>query len=70
MEVSKPYHLGAFRKGYATEALKAGIDVVSLAHLMGHRDPSMISKVYGQVQQDPEHMASLASRTKRKATGE
>jgi integrase len=65
LELSKPYHLGAFREGYATEALKAGIDVVSLAHLMGHRDPSMISKVYGQVQQDPEHMASLAQRAKR-----
>jgi integrase len=65
MELSKPYHLGAFRKGYATEALKAGVDVVSLAHLMGHRDPSMIPKVYGQVQQDPEHMASAARRAKR-----
>jgi hypothetical protein len=33
---------------------------------MGHRDPSMISKVYGQVQHDPEYMASLSERTKRK----
>jgi integrase len=69
MELTKQYHLGALRKGYATEALKAGIDVVSLAHLMGHRDPSMISKVYGQVQHDPDYMASLAKRTKRKAIG-
>lgn len=65
-ELGTKYHLGAFRKGYATEALKAGVDVVGLAHLMGHRDPSMISKVYGQVQHDPEYMASLSERTKRK----
>jgi integrase len=65
-ELGTKYHLGAFRKGYATEALKAGVDVVGLAHLMGHRDPSMISRVYGQVQHDPEYMASLSERTKRK----
>jgi hypothetical protein len=35
-----------------------------MCRLMGHRDPSMISKVYGQVQFDPEYMASLANRTK------
>lgn len=64
-KLGKKYHLGAFRKGYATEALKAGVDVVTLAHLMGHRDPSMISRVYGQVQNDPEHMAAAARRTKR-----
>jgi integrase len=53
-ELGTKYHLGAFRKGYAMEALRASVDVVGLAHLMGHRDPSMISKVYGQVQHDPE----------------
>jgi integrase len=64
-KLGKKYHLGAFRKGYATEALKAGIDTVTVAHLLGHRDPSMVSRVYGQVQSDPEHMASAARRAKR-----
>jgi len=63
-KIGKKYHLGAFRKGFATEALKAGVDTVTVAHLMGHRDPSMVSKVYGQVQQDPEHMANAAKRAK------
>ncbi len=63
-KVGRKYHLGAFRKGFATEALKAGVDTVTVAHLMGHRDPSMVSRVYGQVQQDPEHMASAARRAK------
>jgi integrase len=64
-ELGTKYHLGAFRKGYATEALKSGVDVIGLAHLMGHRDPSMLSRVYARVQQDPEYMAELARRAKR-----
>lgn len=64
-KIKKKYHLGAFRKGYATEALKAGVDTVTVAHLMGHRDPSMVSRVYGQVQHDPEHMAASANKVKR-----
>ena len=66
-ELGTKYHLGAFRKGYASEALKAGVDTVTLAHLLGHRDPSMVSRVYGQVQQDPIHMADAAKRAKGKA---
>jgi site-specific recombinase XerD len=54
------YHLGALRKGFATEGLKAGIDTLTMGHLLGHRDPSMVSRVYGQVQNDPVHMASAA----------
>jgi integrase len=64
-KIGRKYHIGAFRKGYATEALKAGLDTVTVAHLLGHRDPSMVSKVYGQVQQDPEHMAKSARKAKR-----
>jgi integrase len=64
-KIGKKYHLGAFRKGYATEALKAGIDTVTVAHLLGHRDPSMVSRIYGQVQNDPAHMAAAAMRAKR-----
>jgi integrase len=64
-KIGKKYHMGAFRKGYATKALKAGVDTVTVAHLLGHRDPSMGSKVYGQLQQDPEHMAKSARKAKR-----
>jgi len=63
-KVRKKYHLGAFRKGFATEGLKNGVDTVTLAHLMGHRDPSMVSKVYGHVQKDPRHMAEAAQRAR------
>jgi integrase len=64
-ELGTKYHLGAFRKGYATEALKSGVDVIGLAHLMSHRDPSMLSRAYAPVQQDPEYMAELARRAKK-----
>jgi integrase len=58
------YHLGAFRKGYATEALKSGVDTVTVAHLLGHADASMVSRVYARVQQDPRFMAEAARRAK------
>ena len=60
----KKYHLSAFRKGYATEALKNGVDTVTVAHLLGHTDASMVSRVYAKVQQDPKFMAEAASRAK------
>lgn len=63
-KIGTKYHLGAFRKGYATEALKAGVDTVTVAHLLGHRDAGMVSRVYGHVQQDPEHMAAAARKAK------
>lgn len=58
------FHLGALRKGFATEALKAGLDTITLAHLLGHRDGTAVSKHYGHVQQDPEHMARAARRAR------
>jgi integrase len=33
--------------------------------LLGHRDATMVSKIYGRVQNDPEHMARAAERAKR-----
>ena len=33
-KIGRKLHLGAWRKGYATEALKAGIDTLTVAHLM------------------------------------
>ena len=57
-------HLGAFRKGYCTQALQNGVDPVTLAKLLGHRDVTMIMKVYSQVHQDREFMAESAMKAK------
>jgi integrase len=64
LELSKRYHLGAFRKGYATEGLKNGVDTITLANLMGHANGAMLSRIYAKVQQDPEFMAEAARRAK------
>ena len=58
------FHMGAFRKGYATEGLKAGVDTITMSHLLGHSSPVMLSKVYAKVQQDPVFMAEAARRAK------
>jgi integrase len=63
-KIGRKLHLGAWRKGYATEALKAGLDTVTVAHLLGHRDGAMVSRIYGRVQQDPAYMAEAARRAK------
>lgn len=63
-DVGQKFHMGAFRKGYTTEALKNGLDTVTVAHLLGHKDAVMVSRVYAKVQQDPEFMAAAARRAK------
>ena len=57
-------HLGAFRKGWATEALKNGVDVLTTAHLMGHANSNMLAKHYARVQADPAFMAGAARRAR------
>ncbi len=58
------YYLGAFRKGFTTEGLKNGIDTLTMAHLLGHSNGAMVSRIYGQVQQDPKYMAASARKAK------
>jgi len=58
------YHLGAFRKGFTTEGLKNGVDTLTMAHLLGHANGAMVSRIYGQVQQDPTYMAASARKAK------
>jgi integrase len=69
LELSKRYHLGAFRKGYATEGLKNGVDTITLANLMGHVNGAMLSRIYAKVQQDPDFMAESARRAKGLSAG-
>lgn len=65
-KVGVKYHLGALRKSFATEAIKNGVDTVSLAHLMGHTDTTMVSKVYARVAQDTAHMKAMAKKARGK----
>jgi integrase len=62
--LGRKLYLGAFRKGFATEALKNGLDTVTVSALMGHANAVMVSRVYAKVQQDPKFMAEAAKRAK------
>jgi integrase len=45
-ELAPRYSLYALRHSWATNALKRGVDPLTVAILMGHQDPSMLARVY------------------------
>ncbi len=55
-KVAPRYSLYALRHSWATHALKRGIDPLTVALLMGHKDPSMLARVYQRLSHSPEHM--------------
>lgn len=63
-KIGRKLHLGAFRKGWATQALKNGVDVVTASHLMGHANTNMLSKHYARVQADPAFMTEAMKRAR------
>jgi len=49
------------RHSWATNALTTGgIDPISAAHLMGHRDPTMVAKVYSHIARNPQFLRAQA----------
>ncbi|QDS92514.1 Tyrosine recombinase XerD [Roseimaritima multifibrata] len=49
------------RHSWATEALTTGgIDPISVAHLMGHKDPSMVARVYSHIAKNPNFLRQQA----------
>ena len=56
------YSLYGLRHSWATNALKNGIDALTVAILMGHRDPSTLARTYQHLSHNPEHMLSEARR--------
>jgi len=49
------------RHSFATRALTdGGIDPISLSHLMGHSDPSMVSRVYSHLSRNPDFLRKQA----------
>ncbi|TWU64513.1 Tyrosine recombinase XerD [Crateriforma conspicua] len=54
------YSLYAFRHSWATNSLKRGLDALTVAVLMGHRDPSQLARTYQHLGQNPEHMQEQA----------
>ena len=60
------YSLYALRHSWATNALQSGVDSLTVAILMGHKDPSMLVKVYQHLSHNPKHLLKEA----KKAVGE
>lgn len=54
--------LYALRHSWATNALQQGVDPLTVGILMGHRDPSTLSRVYQHLSLSPDHMLSQAKR--------
>lgn len=58
------WSLYALRHTWATNALEKGLDPLTTAILMGHSDPSTLSKVYQHVALNPAHMLGQAKRAR------
>ncbi|MFO0818456.1 MAG: tyrosine-type recombinase/integrase [Pirellulales bacterium] len=56
------WSLYGLRHSWATTALRRGVDPLTVAILMGHSDPSMLSKVYQHLSLNPTHMLQQAKR--------
>lgn len=61
-KVAPRYSLYAFRHSWATNALKRDVDPLTVALLMGHKDPSTLARVYQHLSHSPEHMRDQAKR--------
>lgn len=54
------------RHSWATNALsEGGVDPISVAHLMGHRDVTMVSRVYSHLAKNPKYLREQAARAVR-----
>ena len=56
-EIIKPFTAHAFRDTYATNAVRAGAPLLTVAKLLGHRDLEMLSEIYAQVNIDDKRKA-------------
>ncbi len=52
----------SFRHGFATEALKNGVDPVTVSILMGHRDTTQVARTYQHLAADTKYLQSALNR--------
>lgn len=61
-ELGPRYSLYVLRHSWATNALQNGVDALTVAILMGHKDPSTLARTYQHLSHNPEHLRSQAKR--------
>lgn len=62
VKTGRRFSLYAMRHSWATHALERGIDPLTVAILLGHKDPSMLARVYQHLAHNPEHLLRQARR--------
>lgn len=60
--LAEKYSLYTLRHSWATNALERGLDALTVAVLMGHRDPSTLAKVYQHLSHNPTYLLEQARR--------
>ena len=61
-ESAPKYSLYVLRHSWATNALQRGLDALTVAVLMGHRDPGTLAKVYQHLAHNPDYLREQAIR--------
>jgi integrase len=57
------YCLYSLRHSFATGALQSGLDALTVGILLGHNDPSTLSRVYQHLSHNPEHLLGQVRKT-------
>lgn len=56
------YNLGAFRHSFGDRLLKAGVDPITVANLLGHKNLAMLANTYSHLNQDPAYLREQAKK--------
>ncbi|QEG36191.1 tyrosine-type recombinase/integrase [Bythopirellula goksoeyrii] len=56
------YSLYSLRHTWATNALKNGVDPITVSQLMGHADTNMLARTYAHLAHDPAYLQAAAQR--------
>lgn len=64
LEKGPVYCLGSFRHTFGDRALKNGVDPITVANLMGHRNLAMLANTYSHLNQDGDYLREAARRAK------
>ena len=56
------YSLGSFRHTFGDRALKRGIDPITVANLLGHRNLAMLANTYSHLNQDGVYLRDAAKK--------